>query len=174
MQDSKRIAFCKFLSILQDELNQTDEYILGGIAVRATLTLKDYYIEKHLEGESDTYYYASIKADSIKILEKPKRWHIDKRELSSEYLLFPSSKDAYINLRQSPNGEIAKQIQKTDMPKPCEYEENKGLILELGRDSGNPKWIKVAYIPPESKDTSKAIYGVIHESQVSAGCEKQY
>ncbi|RDU52607.1 hypothetical protein CQA49_07485 [Helicobacter sp. MIT 00-7814] len=60
------------------------------------------------------------------------------------------------------------------MPKPCEYEENKGLILELGRDSGNPKWIKVAYIPPESKDTSKAIYGVIHESQVSAGCEKQY
>ena len=164
-------SFLQISNVLQDRLSQADEYILGGVAVRATLTLKDYYIEKHLEGESDTYYYASVEADSIKILENPKRWYIDKRELSSEYLLFPISKDAYINLRQSPNGEITKQIQKTDMPKPCEYEDDKGLILELGRDSSNPKWVKVAYIPPESKDTSKAIYGVIHESQVSAGCE---
>lgn len=167
-------SFLQVSNVLQNDLNQTDGYILGGVAVRVTLTLKDYYIEKHLEGESDTYYYAGIKADSIKILENPKRWYIDKRELSSEYLLFPNSKDAYINLRQSPNGEILRQIQKTDMPKPCEYEENKGLILELGRDFANPKWIKVAYIPLESKDTSKAIYGVIHESQVSAGCEKLY
>ncbi|TLE03088.1 hypothetical protein LS77_009290 [Helicobacter bilis] len=48
---------------------------------------------------------------------------------------------------------------------------NQGILLSLGVDSTNPKWLKVAYIPPEAKDTSKAIYGVIHESQVSSQCE---
>lgn len=41
----------------------------------------------------------------------------------------------------------------------------------MGRgDSKNPQWLKVAYIPKEAKDTSKAIYGVIHTSQVSVEC----
>lgn len=47
-----------------------------------------------------------------------------------------------------------------------------GIIMYLGKDSTNPQWIKVAYIPPEAKDTSKAIYGVIHESQVDLSCNE--
>ncbi|STQ84419.1 MULTISPECIES: hypothetical protein [Helicobacter] len=169
-------SFLQIYNVLQDKLSQADEYILGGIAIRATLTLKNYYIEKHLETESDTYYYASIETDSMKISKNLRKWYVSKYALSDEYLLFPISKDPYINLRQSPNGKILKQIQKTDMPKPCECREgkcgeDKGFILNLGKDPTNPKWLKVAYIPPEVKDTSKAIYGVIHESQVSSQCE---
>lgn len=58
------------------------------------------------------------------------------------------------------------------MAKSCQFQDDKGLLLHLGEDSTNPKWLKVAYIPPEAKDTSKAIYGVIHKSQVSLGCDE--
>ena len=166
-------SFLQIYNVLPDQLSQADEYILGGIAMRATLTLKDYYINKHLDTEADTHYYATIETDSAKISNNVKKWYINKSALASEYLLFFASKDSYINLRQSPNGKILTQIQKTDILDPCEYKENKGLILNLGQDSSNPKWLKVAYIPPEAKDTSKAIYGVIHENQVDYGCENQ-
>lgn len=60
-----------------------------------------------------------------------------------------------------------------DIQEKCQYyKENKGVILDLGQDSKNPKWLKVAYIPAQAKDTSKAIYGIIHESQVSFGCDE--
>ncbi|TLD96672.1 hypothetical protein LS80_007955 [Helicobacter trogontum] len=49
---------------------------------------------------------------------------------------------------------------------------NQGILLSLGKDPTNPKWLKVAYIPKEANDTSKAIYGVIHENQVSFDCEE--
>ncbi|MGX3045455.1 hypothetical protein [Helicobacter sp. T3_23-1056] len=32
-------------------------------------------------------------------------------------------------------------------------------------------WYNADYIPPNAKDTSKAIYGVIHRSQVGFECE---
>ena len=87
-------------------------------------------------------------------------------------MLFPITKDSYINLRESPNGKILTQIQKMDMLESCQFQDNKGFILNLGQDSTNPKWLNVAYIPKEANDTSKAIYGVIHESQVSFECEE--
>lgn len=164
-------SFLQIYNLLPNQLNQADEYILGGIAMRATLTLKDYYIDKDLDTEADTYYYATIETDSAKISNNIKKWYINKNALPSEYLLFFASKDSYINLRQSPNGKILTQIQKTDMARSYRFQDDKGVLLNLGKDSTNPKWLKVAYIPPEAKDTSKAIYGVIHESQVDLSLE---
>lgn len=165
-------SFLQIYNVLPNQLSQTDEYILGGIAVRVTLTLKNYYINKYLDTEADTHYYAIIETDSAKISNNVKKWYINKSALASEYLLFFASKDPYINLRQSPNGKILKRIPKADMASSCQFQENKGFLLNLGQDSTNSKWLKVAYIPPEAKDTSKAIYGVIHESQASNECGK--
>ena len=165
-------SFLQIYNVLQDTLNQTDEYILGGIAIRATLTLKNYYIEKSLDSEADTRYYAIAKIDSTQTLNNVRKWYINKSTIPSEYLLFPITKDSYINLRESPNGKILTQIQKMDMLESCQFQDNKGFILNLGQDFTNPKWLKVAYIPKEASDTSKAIYGVIHESQVSFECEE--
>ncbi|MGX3045713.1 hypothetical protein [Helicobacter sp. T3_23-1056] len=93
---------------------------------------------------------------------------------NGEAILAYASKDSYVNLRESPNGKILYAIQKNDMPSNvCEYAKyktNKGVIIFLGKDSANPKWYKIAYIPPNAKDTSKAIYGVIHNSQVGFEC----
>lgn len=157
-------SFLQLYNILANKLTQEDEYILGKVAIRATLTLKDYYINKYLDSEADTRYYAS--ADSIKILSDIRKWYMNKSYLPSLGLLSYTSKDPYINLRQTPNGKILTQIQKSDMPKSCEFKENKGVIFYFEQDSTNSGWLKVAYIPPQAKDTSKAIYGVIHESQV--------
>ena len=163
-------SFLQLHNILQD-LSPTDEYILGGIAVRATLTLKDYYIKKDVDSEADSIYYATIEADSIQISHNVRKWYIDKNALPSEYLLYFASEDSYINLRESPNGKILTEIQKKDMSESCPLQQDdKGFLLDLGKDSKNPQWFKVAYIPKEAKDTSKAIYGVIHTSQVSVGC----
>ncbi|WP_295701887.1 MULTISPECIES: hypothetical protein [Helicobacter] len=167
-------SFLQIYNLLPNQLNQADEYILGGIAMRATLSLKDYYIDNQLESEAETPYYATIETDSVKISNNIKKWYINKNALPSEYLLFFASKDSYINLRQSPNGKILQAIQKDTMLNDCNTRgnelKNQGILLSLGVDSTNPKWLKVAYIPPEAKDTSKAIYGVIHESQVRIDC----
>ena len=169
-------SFLQIYNVLQDTLNQTDEYILGGIAIRATLTLKNYYIEKSLDNEADTKYYATAKIDSIQTSDNVKKWYINKDILPSEYLLFPITKDSYINLRESPNGKILQAIQKDTIVNDCNMRgnelQNQGILLFLGKDPTNPKWLKVAYIPKEASDTSKAIYGVIHESQVSFDCEE--
>ncbi|WP_334090518.1 hypothetical protein [Helicobacter typhlonius] len=175
--DMKDDDFIEAKQIFGDNISINDKDILGGIAIRAMITLQDYYAVNEGDTSFDNGVYAKIKPQSLKLLSNSKRWFLSKGMAYSYFqeqlLLFPISKDSYINLRQSPNGKILTQIQKTDILEPCEYKENKGLILNLGQDSTNPKWLKVAYIPPEAKDTSKAIYGVIHESQVDYRCENQ-
>ncbi|TLD84242.1 hypothetical protein [Helicobacter sp. MIT 05-5294] len=163
-------SFLQIYNILPNQLNPIDEYILGGIAIRVTLTLENYYINKNLDSEADTPYCATI-AQDVKILSDIRKWYIDKKSLPSEFLLFYASKDPFINLRESPNGQILIHIQRADIQETCQYTENKAFILDLGRDSKNFKWIKVAYILPEAEDASKVIYGVIHESQVGHECK---
>ena len=46
--------------------------------------------------------------------------------------------------------------------------------MVCSKDSTNPKWYKIAYIPPNAKDASEAIYGVIHSSQVGFECEQDF
>ena len=107
-------------------------------------------------------------------IKYPNRLELYSLGANGEAILAYASKDSYINLRESPNGKILYAIQKNDMPSnPCKYTQDKsdkGRIIFLGNDSPNPKWYKVAYIPPNAKDTSKAIYGVIHSSQVGFEC----
>ncbi|MBR7117878.1 MAG: hypothetical protein IKC84_00700, partial [Helicobacteraceae bacterium] len=130
-------SFLQMYNIVSNQLSQADEYILGGIAVHTTLTLSDFYINKHLETEAETPYYASIETDSIKTSSRITKWYIDKAALPSEYLRFFNSTDPYINLRQSPNGKILTQIYKEDMPNDCADIDSKGLLLDLGADSNN-------------------------------------
>ncbi|BDB64065.1 hypothetical protein T36_0512 [Helicobacter cinaedi] len=155
------------------------KYALSEIAVRAELTIFNYqYIDTDfIEGGIDF-----IEFKDLVLKSEIKQCFLPKNILSS---LSYASKDPYINLRQSPNGKILREIAKDEVKQYqrirdddygdicalIETTKNLGVILELGKDPTNPKWLKVAYIPPEAKDTSKAIYGVIHESQVSSQCE---
>ncbi|EMZ36918.1 hypothetical protein LS77_010880 [Helicobacter bilis] len=66
-------SFLQIYNVLPNQLNQADEYILGGIAIRATLTLENYYIEKHLDSEADARYYAIAKIDSTQTLNNVRK-----------------------------------------------------------------------------------------------------
>ena len=174
--DMKDNDFMKAKQIFGDNININDKYILGGIAMRAMITLQDYYAVSGSDISFDNGAYAKIKPHSLKPLSNTKRWFVSKGMIYSYFseglLLSYASKDSYINLRESPNNKILTKIQKTDMLESCQFQDNKGFLLMLGKDPTNPKWLKVAYIPKEANDTSKAIYGVIHESQVSFDCEE--
>ena len=176
--DMKDNDFMKAKQIFGDNININDKYILGGIAMRAMITLQDYYAVSGSDISFDNGAYAKIKPHSLKPLSNTKRWFVSKGMIYSYFseglLLSYASKDSYINLRQSPNGKILQAIQKDEMLNDCNMRsnelQNQGVLLSLGKDPTNPKWLKVAYIPKEASDTSKAIYGVIHESQVSFDC----
>lgn len=172
--DMKDNDFIEARQIFRDNISANDKQILGGIAIRATITLQGYYAVSGSDASFDNGVYAKIKPHSLKLLSDSKRWFLSKEMLHSYFseglLLSYASKDSYINLRNSPDGKILTEIQKSDMAKSCQFQDNKGLLLNLGEDSNSPQWLKVAYIPKEAKDTSKAIYGVIHTSQVGVGC----
>lgn len=64
-------------------------------------------------------------------------------------------KGNFVNLRQSPNGDIISQIQAKDFDK-----------IKLKRLGVEGKWLKVLYFPPSIADESKAITGYIHISLI--------
>ena len=170
----QKSSFLQLKNILKNKVDKNDEYIFGGIAVRVNITLQDYFIETNLDSDSDSRYFANIKSNSVKTLGDIRKWYISTIEIPSEYMLSYASKDSYINLRESPNGRVLNQILKYSIHSRCANDFNdltKGFIIFLGKDFANPKWYRVAYIPPNAKDTSKAIYGVIHSSQVGFECE---
>ncbi|MGX3044336.1 hypothetical protein [Helicobacter sp. T3_23-1056] len=170
----QKSSFLQLKNILKNKVDKNDEYIFGGIAVRVNITLQNYFIETNLDSDSDSRYFANIKSNSVKTLGDIRKWYISTIELPSEYMLSYASKDSYINLRESPKGRVLNQILKDSIHTRCANDFNdltKGFIIFLGKDFANPKWYKIAYIPPNAKDTSKAIYGVIHNSQVGFECE---
>ena len=63
--------------------------------------------------------------------------------------------DEYVNLRQSPSGEIITPIYKSDFDK-----------ISLKKLETNGKWIKVLYFAPNVSDEKDAITGYIHISQI--------
>ncbi len=145
--------------------------------VRVELTIFNY---QHVLTEFIEGGIHFVEFENLVLKSDIKQCHLKKVALSG---LRYTSKDSYINLRQSPNGKILRTIAKDEVQQyyelldsyygTCgliESTKNLGVIVYLGQDSTNPKWLKVAYIPKEAKDTSKAIYGVIHESQVSFDC----
>lgn len=163
---------------LQKLFNISKSKPLTIIGVRANGILKELNITTH-DGD-EWNFFGNVENISLLgniIFKYPnKRELIESMGLSNNILSY-ASKDSYINLRNSPNGKILQAIQKDTMLNDCNARgnelKNQGILLSLGVDSTNPKWLKVAYIPPEAKDTSKAIYGVIHESQVDYRCENQ-
>ena len=171
----QKSSFEQLKNILGNKVDKNDEYIFGGIAVRVNITLQNYFIETNLDSDSDSHYFASIKSNSVKTLGDIRKWYISRIELPSEYILSYASKDSYTNLRESPNGRVLNQILKDNIHTRCVNDFNdltKGFIIFLGKDSTNSKWYKIAYLPPNAKDTSKAIYGVIHSSQVGFECNE--
>lgn len=85
-----------------------------------------------------------------------------------------TSKDNYVNIRQTPKGAIIGQIQKSDMQKP---KPQRGAILGAScyklRDEADPVdcpdvngWYEVFYFPPGEHDGKDAIHGYIHKSQI--------
>ncbi|WP_034345469.1 hypothetical protein [Helicobacter trogontum] len=162
---------------LQKLFNIAESKPLIIIGVRVNGILKELNITTHDGDEWDFFGNVEIVSLSGDIIFKypNKRELIESMGLSDNILLY-ASPDSYINLRQSPNGKILQAIQKDTILNDCNLRgnelNNQGILLSLGKDPTNPKWLKVAYIPKEANDTSKAIYGVIHESQVSFDCEE--
>lgn len=66
-----------------------------------------------------------------------------------------SAKGSLVNLRQSPNGKVIKQIYAKDFD-----------TITLKKLELNGKWLKVLYFPPNVTDENKAIIGYIHTSLV--------
>ena len=160
---------------LQKLLTLSESKPLAIIGVRVKATLKEPDITTN-DGD-EWRFFGNV--EDISLLGDISFKYPNKRELIEsmglgDNILLSASKDSYINLRQAPNGEVLQAIQKDAMLDNCNPQEleNQGIVLSLGQDSTNPKWLKVAYIPPEAKDTSKAIYGVIHESQISTECSE--
>ena len=173
--------------------NWREKYALSDFMVRAEVDIANHqkFMTDWIEGGIDYVDFKDLKLHyDIHI----NYWQNNINQLFENPLAEPkiminilryASKDSYINLRESPNGKILYAIQKNEVAtykktpdeefgilfcKMTESSANKGRIVFLGKDSTNPKWYKVAYIPPNAKDTSKAIYGVIHSSQVGFEC----
>ena len=160
--------------------NWSEKYALSDFMVRAEVDISNHrhFMTDWIEGGID---YVGF--ENLKLKGEVKQEFYKKERMSS---LIWVSKDSYINLRQSPNGKILYTIQKneivqykkkfdSDYAETCnviESSKNKGIIIYLGKDSTNSKWYKIAYLPPNAKDTSKAIYGVIHSSQVGFECNE--
>ncbi len=85
-----------------------------------------------------------------------------------------TSKDSYVNIRQTPKGAIVGQIQKADMQKP---KSQRGAILGAScykhSEGADPfycpdenGWYEVFYFPPNKRNGKDAIHGYIHRSQI--------
>lgn len=78
---------------------------------------------------------------------------LDKQEVAQKPTKLIIKGD-FINLRQSPNGNVIAKIYKKDS--------GKFAIKILNLD--NKEWVKVLYLPPNVKDENKAIIGYLHSS----------
>lgn len=174
-RDSKQHIFDK-LKILGKDWEE--KYALSEMMVRVELTIFNHqYIDTDLIESGINV----VDFKDLVLKGDVKQCFFKKDAVAS---LSYASKDSHINLRESPNGNILRAITKDEIKQykkvydpdygdVCELIESTkdlGAIVYLGKDSTNPKWLKVAYVPKEAKDTSKAIYGVIHENQVSLDC----
>lgn len=74
---------------------------------------------------------------------------------STDMRIYLATKDEFVNLRKSPNGEILTPIYKKDF--------DKIILKRLGVED---KWLKVLYFPPNVSDEKEALTGYIHNSQI--------
>lgn len=147
------------------------ERIYGASGVRVRITLTDY----RFYGEGDAGHEAWAKAIEILPLGDSKReyarfstYHEGKQGRASFNL---STKDSYVNLRKSPNGEIITPITKEAMAQgamivSANYEQ--GSCEDISQCLAQKgKWVEVYYLPPNTKSGKDVFFGLIHSSQIA-------
>lgn len=155
--------------------------IFGKVGVRAKVTLKDYkhFARENREPQSyatliDFQPLSDIRVDYRKSPNPGDNYDFINRA-------YFGTNDSYINLRATPSGQIITKIFSKDMK--CDNSGAKIYLIfpfELGdsvedfeyklKNATNP-WIEAFYLPPHAKDGKEAIYGFIHNSQISVKCK---
>lgn len=143
------------------------ERIYGASAVRVRITLTDY----GFYGEGDAGREAWAKALEILPISNAEISYYE-GEIQEDRVLFSlNTKDSYVNLRKTPNGEILTPITKEAMAQG-------GMIISANYANGacedfgaclNPEkgdWFEVYYIPPKTTNGSNVRFGYIHKSQI--------
>lgn len=128
--------------------------LAGEIALRAEIEAGDYFRADF----SACSFGHSMQVKNMKIIKpiKEKLYGREKYADPIEYdmRIHLTSKDSYVNLRESPNGKILRRIELGD-----DY-----LLWNLGES--HSQWLKVLYFPPNVDDAKKAVIGYIHKSQI--------
>ncbi|TLD87257.1 hypothetical protein [Helicobacter sp. MIT 05-5294] len=128
--------------------------LAGEIALRAEIEAGDYFRADF----SACSFGHSMQVKNMKII-KPTKEKLYGREKYADPIEYDmrihlTSKDSYVNLRESPNGKILRRIELGD-----------GYLLwNLGES--HSQWLKVLYFPPNVDDAKKAVIGYIHKSQI--------
>lgn len=147
------------------------ERIYGASGVRVRITLTDY----RFYGEGDAGHEAWAKAIEILPLGDSKReyarfsTHHEGKQGRASFNL--STKDSYVNLRKSPNGEIITPITKEAMAQgamivSANYEQ--GSCEDISQCLAQKgKWVEVYYLPPNAKSGKDVFFGLIHSSQIA-------
>lgn len=128
--------------------------IFGAMAVRVKVKLDYYQIITYNDYKVVAASVEQLKADDFVRAYYYKAGYGDK-----DMKMIYNSKDKYVNLRNSPNGEIIAKIKAKYM----KGLSPKAYIYRIGWQDG---WYEVYYLPPNALDGKDAIYGYIHKSQV--------
>lgn len=128
--------------------------IFGAIAVRVKVTLDYYQILAY-----NDYKLAAASIERLTADDFVKTYYYKAGDGDKDMKMLYNSKDSYVNLRRSPNGEIITAIQAKDMKGFFQ----KAYIYYMGWHDG---WYGVYYLPPNALDGKDAIYGYIHKSQI--------
>lgn len=140
------------------------DFVLGVGDVALTLNL------------SDIGYPSYIVADNIKFIKKLNENKYERIEQYLGYMEYYTmsvkdfslklkTKDDFINLHNSPNGEVLRKIYKKDFSDALIIEVPQTRLLGFNPPI-NEKWRKVLYFPPRTHKVKDATLGYIHESQL--------
>lgn len=76
------------------------------------------------------------------------------------------TKDSFVNLHNSPNGEVLHKIYKKDFDDILVIKIPQTRLLGFNQNI-NKEWLKVLYFPPQTHQVKDATLGYIHKSQIS-------
>lgn len=128
--------------------------ILGASAVRAEITIKNYYF--YSEGEAGREAYGKIV--SFKALGDVQTKYFTRNTYNDGKVKYDeleyNSKDDYVNIRDKANRKIIGKILKSDMidNKALLLSANGGGIDDLNYENFEKKWYEVFYLPPNVED----------------------
>lgn len=123
-------------------------------------------------------YPSYMVADNIKFIKKLSE---NKYETVEQYFkniedffsLKLKTEDDFVNLHNSPNGEVLRKIYKKDFDDILIIEIPQTRLLGFNQNI-NEEWLKVLYFPPQTHQVKDATLGYIHKSQISRYYESYY